>query len=70
MTDHLGYEPNSPEGRGSGNNRNGKSKKTVISDSGAVEISVPRDRNGNFLVNKRQRRLDGFDDKVLCIPGA
>lgn len=72
LTDHLGYEPNSPEGRGSGNNRNGKSKKTLISDSGAVEITVPRDRNGSFepgLVKKRQRRLEGFDDKVLAMYG-
>lgn len=70
MTDHLGYEPNSLKGRGTGNNRNGKSQKTVISDSGSLEIEVPRDRNSNFephLVKKRQRRLEGFDDKVLAL---
>lgn len=46
----------------------GKSQKTVISDSGELEIEVPRDRNGSFepqLVKKRQRRLAGCDDKVL-----
>ena len=67
LTDHLGYEPNAPQGRGSGNNRNGKSQKTVQSDSGALQIEVPRDRNGSFepqLVKKRQRRLKGFDEKV------
>lgn len=70
MSDHLGYEPGSPEGRGTGNNRNGKGKKTIISDSGPVEIEVPRDRNSSFepeLVKKRQRRLTGFDQKVLSL---
>jgi putative transposase len=70
MSDHLGYEPGSVEGRGSGNNRNGKGKKTIISDSGPVEIEVPRDRDSSFepmLVKKRQRRLSGFDQKVLSL---
>ncbi len=41
-----------------------------ITKNGAVEIEVPRDRNSSFepsLVAKRQRRLDGFDDKVLSL---
>jgi transposase-like protein len=70
LTDHLGYEPHSVQGRGTGNNRNGKGHKTVQSDTGALEIEVPRDRNGTFepqLVRKRQRRLEGFDDKVLAL---
>jgi len=70
LTEHLGYEPNSPQGRGSGNNRNGKSQKTVQGDSGALDIEVPRDRNGSFepqLVKKRQRRLPGFDEKVIAL---
>ena len=48
LTDHLGYEPHSLKGHGSGNNRNGKGHKTVQSDSGTLEIEVPRDRNGTF----------------------
>jgi transposase-like protein len=35
-----------------------------------LEIEVPRDRNGGFepqLVPKRQRRLEGFDEKVLAL---
>lgn len=70
LAGHLGYEPHSIKGRGSGNNRNGKGHKTVQSDTGALEIEVPRDRNGTFepqLVKKRQRRLEGFDDKVLAL---
>ena len=70
MTGHLGYDPHSAEGRGSGNSRNGKGKKRVQSPSGEFEIEVPRDRNGTFdpqLVPKRQRRIAGFDDKVLAL---
>jgi putative transposase len=70
LTDHLGYEPYAPEGRGAENCRNGKASKTLQSDSGPIAIEVPRDRDSSFepkLVKKRQRRLEGFDDKVLSL---
>jgi putative transposase len=70
MTEHLGYEPHAADGKGTGNSRNGRSEKTIHTDSGSVEIEVPRDRAGTFdpkLVRKRQRRLEGFDDKVLSL---
>ena len=70
LTEHLGYEPHASEGRNTRNSRNGKGKKTVQSESGQFEIEVPRDRDGSFepqLVRKRQRRLEGFDDKVLAL---
>ena len=70
MTAHLGYTPNAPEGRGSGNSRNGKCSKTIQTETGEYAIEVPRDRNGSFepqLVPKRQRRLEGFDEKVLAL---
>ena len=70
LSNHLGYEPHEPKGHGTGNNRNGKGDKTVQSESGAIDIKVPRDRNGTFepkLIKKRQRRLEGFDDKVLAL---
>jgi len=70
MTHHLGYTPNAPEGKNTGNSRNGKGSKTVLGESGAMEIQVPRDRTGEFepqLVKKRQRRLPGFDDKVIAL---
>jgi len=69
LTDHLGYEPYAPEGRGA-NCRNGKASKTLQSDTGPIPIEVPRDRDSSFepqLVKKRQRRLAGFDDKVLSL---
>lgn len=70
LTDHLGYEKHSPDGHGTGNSRNGKSSKRVISGDGEMDIVVPRDRDGSFdpqLVRKRQVRLPGFDEKVLSL---
>jgi putative transposase len=70
MTEHLGFEPNDVEGRGSGNSRNGHTDKTVQTETGPVPIRVPRDRKGTFepkLVPKHRRRLEGFDDKVLAL---
>lgn len=70
LTDHLGYERGDPGGRGSQNNRNGTSPKTVLTDAGAIPVEVPRDRNGSFepkLVAKHQRRLEGFNDLVTSL---
>lgn len=61
------------EERASGtvNKRNGRTKKRVISDLGNLEISTPRDRNGDFepeVVGKRQRELtSGLDDQILAL---
>jgi transposase-like protein len=52
------------------NSRNGYSSKTVQSEQGALELAIPRDRNGEFepiLVPKHQRRLAGLDDKILAL---
>ena len=70
MTDHLGYEAHDPTGRGSGNSRNGTTRKTVHTDVGPVTIDVPRDRAGDFepvVVPKHQRRLDGFNESILSL---
>jgi transposase-like protein len=70
LTSHLGYEAHDPDGRGSGNSRNGTTGKTVQTEHGELPLEIPRDRNGSFtptLVKKRQRRLEGFDDKVLAL---
>ena len=70
MTDHLGYDQQTPEGRGSGNSRNGTSAKTIQGDHGEVPLEVSRDRNGEFepqVIAKGQRRLPGFDEKVISM---
>ena len=48
LSEHLGYEKGDPAGRGTGNSRNGHSRKTLKTDEGEVEIAVPRDRVGSF----------------------
>jgi putative transposase len=70
LTAHLGYERGDPSGRGSGNNRNGYSSKTVLTEEGSLELSIPRDRNGSFepqIVPKGETRLDGFDDRIISL---
>ena len=56
-----------------GNRRNGKSKKTVKSTSGAFELETPRDRAGTFepkLVKKHQRTVsDEIEAKILSMFG-
>ena len=68
MTDHLGYDKHAPEGRGSGNSRNGTSAKTIQGDHGEVPLEVPRDREPQ-MIPKGQRRLPGFDEKVILSTG-
>jgi tetratricopeptide (TPR) repeat protein len=70
MTGHLGNEKHDPAGRGSGNSRNGITPKTVLTDVGAVDLAVPRDRNGTFepqIVRKGQTRLDGFNERIIAL---
>jgi len=53
------------------NKRNGKTKKTVISNVGKLKIETPRDRNGEFepeLIGKRERILSsGLDEQILAL---
>lgn len=61
------------EERSSGivNKRNGRISKRVLSDAGPLDISTPRDRNGDFepeLIRKRERELSsGLDDQILAL---
>ena len=55
---------------GQNNSRNGHSKKTVQSNHGEMELSIPRDRQGSFepvLVPKHQRRIAELDEKILAL---
>jgi putative transposase len=70
ITDHLGYERHREPPGGVGNTRNGSTPKTITTDHGPVQINTPRDRDGSFepkLVRKRQRRFEGFDEKILAL---
>jgi putative transposase len=64
MDHHLDGE------EGTGNSRNGYGRKTVVTDTGAIELQVPRDRQSSFdpqLIAKYQRRFPGFDDKIISM---
>ena len=66
MEAHLGHEAEQV----SGNHRNGHNRKRVLTEDGALDLEVPRDRQGRFepqLVEKYARRLPGFDDKVISM---
>lgn len=70
MSHHLGYAPGESKPAEGSNHRNGTSGKTVLTDTGAVRIEVPRDREGTFepqLIGKHERRFQGFDDKILAM---
>jgi putative transposase len=52
------------------NRRNGRSRKTVSGELGDLTLDTPRDRNGTFeprLIPKHQRRISGFDEKILAL---
>jgi putative transposase len=68
MTQHLGHERH--QRRQGANGRNGHTTKTITTETGPVQVRVPRDREGTFepqLVKKHQTRLEGFDEKVLAL---
>ena len=71
MSNHLGYERGDRTTAGkSGNTRNGRSPKRVKTLHGELQLDVPRDRDSSFepqIVRKHQRRLKGFDDRVLSL---
>lgn len=70
MDEHLGYGKHERAGRGSGNSRNGTSRKRVTTEIGPVELAVPRDRKGSFepqVVKKHQRRMSGLSDVVISL---
>jgi putative transposase len=64
---HLAHDRSSGQGK---NHRNGSTRKRVLTDDSHVEVTIPRDREARFdpvLIGKYQRRLPGFDDKVISL---
>src|SRR3982750_3776361 len=67
---HLGYASGAAKPEATGNQRNGASGKTVLTEDGPIRIEVPRDREGSFeplLIPKHERRFTGFDDKIVAM---
>ncbi len=56
--------------QGNANRRNGHSKKSVLTSTSKMRLSIPRDRAGTFdpkLIAKYQRRFPDFDDKIISM---
>lgn len=69
MTYHLGY-PEGEKPKGVENKRNGYSAKRIITKDQALEIAIPRDREGHFeplLIPRGKKRFDGFDERILAM---
>ncbi len=63
MDHHLASEE-------AGNSRNGYGRKTVMTETGRIDLEIPRDRQATFdpqLIAKYQRRFPGFDDKIVSM---
>ncbi len=68
LSHHLEHQRSGPEP--TRNHKNGSSKKSVMTSDTKLTLDIPRDRDGSFepqLVAKHQRRLPGFDDKVVSL---
>jgi transposase-like protein len=68
LTAHLGYPRHAPEGRNSGNSRNGKRTRQLRTSAGDTTIQVPRDRNSTFqspLVDAYQTSTNELEDKII-----
>jgi putative transposase len=67
---HLGYPPNDKGPKSTENRRNGTSSKTMKTSTGAVEIEVPRDRDGTFepkLIEKHRGSDSDFERKIISM---
>ena len=72
LKDHLGFSKNSTRPEDSDNYRNGSYDKTVKTSNGNLELSVPRDRKGEFepqIVKKHQTDIFGIEDKIISLYG-
>ena len=70
MEEHLGYQKHDNAGDNSGNSRNGYSKKTIKSRFGESEISIPRDRNGEFeprIIKKYAATSNQLEEQIVAM---
>lgn len=73
MDTQLGYDKYDITEKQTTNSRNGYSKKTIKSELGAVELNIPRDRNGEYepkIIPKYKRNVTGIEDKVMALYAA
>ena len=70
LDDELGYSKYDYKNKDTDNSRNGHSSKTLRTSFGDVEVSVPRDRKGEFepqVLKKNQTSISqDIEEKILC----
>jgi putative transposase len=71
LDEELGYSKYDYRNKKTDNSRNGYSEKTLKTSLGDLELSIPRDRKGEFepqLVKKNQTSLSGdIEEKILSM---
>ncbi len=70
MTEHLGYEHNDARAKKTENSRNGSYKKNLKTESGKIEIEIPRDRNGEFepkILPKNKTKTSDLEKKIISM---
>ncbi len=71
LDEELGYSKYDYRNKATDNSRNGYSEKTLKSSLGDIDISIPRDRKGEFepqIVRKNQTTLSGdIEEKILSM---
>lgn len=71
LDEELGYSKYDYRNKQTDNSRNGYSEKTMKTSFGDMDISVPRDRKGDFepqLIRKQQTTLSGdIEEKILSM---
>ncbi len=68
LDDHLGYDRYDNKNKSTSNSRNGYRNKKVRSDFGEVDISIPRDRNGDFeprVIRNYENDISGIEDQII-----
>lgn len=66
----LGYAKGDKKNKNTNNRRNGTTKKTVNTKFGAMELDIPRDRNGEFepvVVPKHTRDISGIEEQIISL---
>lgn len=70
LTAFLGYEKYSADGVGTGNSRNGSYTRSLDTKYGTLNLSIPRDRAGDFeqhLIPEYARRTDDLETTVITL---
>ena len=66
----LGYPKNGNKPDGNTNRRNGHSSKKVRSSYGELDLTTPRDREGEFepiIIRKNQKEVPGIEEQIIAL---